>query len=106
MKRNPSAQGIPQDARESPQFAIACRGAIKFLTRKHFNKRGDQPFNVCDSGCRSKPVAHGASATRSVAAGFIQILDGEPIPLCAKCLKEAKKALAEIEDLIVESPEK
>jgi hypothetical protein len=34
---------------------------------------------------------------------FVQILDHRPIPLCSKCLKEAKLALAEIEELIVET---
>jgi hypothetical protein len=103
VTRRPSSQNRPRHAQSSRQLPIACHGAIKFLPRVNRFTAEDQIYS-CDSGCRV-PHTHGSSRADMFrgAAGFVQVLDHRPIPLCSKCLKEAKLALAEIEELIVES---
>jgi hypothetical protein len=103
MTRRPSSPNRPRRAQSSRELPIACHGAIKFLPRKR-NISHRQDVFVCDSGCRSHPQGPRDSSTmRRAAAGFIQFLDYDPIPLCAKCLKEAKKLLEEIESQVVEN---
>lgn len=96
MTQRTAPQRRPKDSQGSRSSAIACHGAIRFLPRvNRFTTGGDEVY-TCDSGCRER-----SNNMYRMASGFIQILDHDPIPLCAQCLKEARKALAEINEKII-----
>lgn len=105
MTQRAASQRLPNITEGSRSLPIACHGAIRFLSRKNRFTTGKGDVYVCDSGCRTTiGVKSRERGMFAAATGFMQILDHNPIPLCGSCLKEAKLALAEIEEKIVIDP--